>query len=313
MQHSHAMTGRNSEVLENIMCAQILPSPTFPDIGDQIDLQSGLWAPRMSDGQFDFFRNLAKDHAGIILPDYKRNMVYRRVSKRLSALKLKHFGAYQEFLLAPENTAEIEFFINALTTNKTEFFRENHHFEHLAAVVLPGLVKKQDSSRKLRIWSAGCSSGQEPYSIAMTLAESLADLARWDAKILATDIDTQMIEHGRRGIYPAAEILPVPMRLREKYIDLQANSGRMGEALRSLITFNQLNLHGAWPMKGKFDAIFCRNVIIYFDKPSQCELFDRFANLLADGGHLYIGHSESLYKVTERFRSIGQSIYQRIA
>jgi chemotaxis protein methyltransferase CheR len=295
------------------MCAQILESPNLPDSGDSYDILSGQWAPRMSDRQFDFFRDLAKAQAGIILPDYKRNMVYRRVSKRLAALKLRDFGAYQEFLLAPENAAEIEFFVNALTTNKTEFFRENHHFEHLAAVVLPGLVRRQDTGRKLRIWSAGCSSGQEPYSIAMTLAEAIADLARWDAKILATDIDTQMIEHGRRGIYPATEILPVPLRLREKYIGMQANSGRMSEALRSLITFNQLNLHGPWPMKGKFDVIFCRNVIIYFDKPSQCELFDRFANLLADGGYLYIGHSESLYKVTERFRSIGQSIYQRIA
>ena len=295
------------------MCAQILPSPAFPDPGEQYDIQPGLWAPRMSDRQFDFFRDLAKAQAGITLPDYKRNMVYRRVSKRLIALNLKDFGSYQEFLLAPENAAEIEFFVNALTTNKTEFFRENHHFDHFAAVVLTGVAKRQDISRKLRIWSAGCSSGQEPYSIAMTLAESITDLARWDAKILATDIDTQMIEHSRRGIYPAQEILPVPMQLRQKYIDMQANSGRMNEALRSLITFNQLNLHGPWPMKGKFDVIFCRNVIIYFDKPSQCELFDRFANLMADGGYLYIGHSESLYKVTERFRSIGQSIYQRIA
>ena len=295
------------------MCAQILESPNLPESGDRDDVVPGQWAPRMSDRQFDFFRDLAKAQAGIMLPDYKRNMVYRRVSKRLAALKLRDFGSYQEFLLAPENAAEIEFFVNALTTNKTEFFRENHHFVHLASVVLPGLIKRQDTNRKLRLWSAGCSSGQEPYSIAMTLAETIADLPRWDAKILATDIDTQMIEHGRRGIYPATEILPVPMRLREKYIDMKANSGRMGETLRSLITFNQLNLHGSWPMKGKFDAIFCRNVIIYFDKPSQCELFERFANLLVDGGHLYIGHSESLYKVTERFRPIGQSIYQRIA
>ncbi len=295
------------------MCAQILTNPNLPDSGNRYDIMPGQWAPRMSDSQFDFFRDLAKAQAGITLPDYKRNMVYRRVSKRLTALKFRDFGSYQEFLLAPENEAEIEFFVNALTTNKTEFFRENHHFEHLAAVVLPGLVKRQDTGRKLRIWSAGCSSGQEPYSIAMTLAESLSDLARWDARILATDIDTAMIEHGRRGIYPATEILPVPVRLREKYIDMQANSGRMSEALRALITFNQLNLHGPWPMKGKFEVIFCRNVIIYFDKPSQCELFDHFANLLVDGGYLYIGHSESLYKVPERFRSIGQSIYQRIA
>jgi chemotaxis protein methyltransferase CheR len=296
------------------MCAQILPSPTFPDPGEQYDIQPGLWAPRMSDRQFDFFRDLAKAQAGITLPDYKRNMVYRRISKRLVALDLKDFGSYEELLSAPDGEAEIEFFVNALTTNKTEFFRESHHFEHLASVVLPSVVRRQETSRKMRIWSAGCSSGQEPYSIAMTLAESLPDLARWDAKILATDIDTDILEQGRKGSYPATEIHEIPPLLRQKYIEAQADeSGRMSYALRSLITFNQLNLHGAWPMQRKFEVIFCRNVIIYFDKPSQCRLFDRFANLLNDGGYLYIGHSESLYKVTERFRSIGQSIYQRIA
>ena len=121
--------------------------------------------------------------------------------------------------------------------------------------------------------------------------------------------------HGAaRAAIPQRKFIEIPAPLRQKYIDAQADDGgRMNYALRSLITFNQLNLHGAWPMTGKFDVIFCRNVIIYFDKPSQCLLFDRFANLLSDGGYLYIGHSESLYKVTERFRSIGQSIYQRIA
>jgi chemotaxis protein methyltransferase CheR len=295
------------------MCAQILPSPTNPYNGDQYDIQPGIWAPRMSDRQFDFFRDLAKAQAGITLPDYKRNMVYRRVSKRLMALDLKDFNSYEELLSAPEGEAEIEFFVNALTTNKTEFFRESHHFEHLASIVLPSVVKRQETSRKLRLWSAGCSSGQEPYSIAMTLAEAMPDLPRWDAKILATDIDTDIIEQGRKGNYPAGEIHEIPAPLRQKYTEVQDDGGRMNYTLRSLITFNQLNLHGPWPMTGKFDVIFCRNVIIYFDKPSQCRLFNRFANLLNEGGYLYIGHSESLYKVTERFRSIGQSIYQRIA
>ena len=148
----------------------------------------------------------------------------------------------------------------------------------------------------------------------MTLAEAMPELSRWDAKILATDIDTDILARGRKGNFPLAEIHEIPPLLRQKYVDAQADDGgRMNYALRSLITFNQLNLHGPWPMKGKFDVVFCRNVIIYFDKPSQRELFDRFANLMVDGGYLYIGHSESLYKVTERFRSIGQSIYQRIA
>ena len=296
------------------MCVQSLPGPAFPDVAEQFDIQPGLWAPRMSERQFDVFRTLAKEQAGITLPDYKRNMVYRRVSKRLAALGFKDFGSYEELLTGPEGAREIEFFVNALTTNKTEFFRENHHFEHLAETVFPSVVKRQETSRRLRLWSAGCSSGQEPYSMAMTLAEAMPDLARWDAKILATDIDTDILALGRKGNYPLAEIHEISAPLRQKYVDQQTDGGgRMASALRQLITFNQLNLHGAWPMTSKFDVIFCRNVIIYFDKPSQCQLFDRFANLLGDGGYLYIGHSESLYKVTERFRSIGQSIYQRIA
>ena len=296
------------------MGAQILPRPLIPDSGGPYDIQPGLWAPRMADRQFDYFRTLAKEQAGITLADYKRNMVYRRVSKRLTALGLADFESYETLLSGPEGAEEIEFFVNALTTNKTEFFRESHHFEHLASVVLPNVIKRQETSRRLRLWSAGCSSGQEPYSIAMTLAETVPDMARWDVKILATDIDTDILELGRRGIYPAAEIQEIAVQLRQNYVEAQAgDSGRMSHSLRSLITFNQLNLHGPWPMQRKFDVIFCRNVIIYFDKPSQCQLFDRFANLLSDGGYLYIGHSESLYKVTERFRSIGQSIYQRIA
>jgi chemotaxis protein methyltransferase CheR len=284
----------------------------------QFGLQPGVVGPRMSQAQFDFFRQLAMTHAGITLPDYKRNMVYRRVSKRLHALGLRDFAPYLELLGGPRATEEIEFFINALTTNKTEFFRENHHFEHLAAHALPELRRQHESEgdHKLRIWSAGCSSGQEPYSIAITLSEAIADLPRWNARILATDIDTDMVTYGQNAFYPAAEIRTIPARLRLKYLDTLTDDverGRMNYALRALITFNQLNLHGAWPMKGKFDVIFCRNVIIYFDKPAQVKLFDRYANMMVDGGYLYIGHSESLYKVTDRFRPIGQSIYQKVA
>ncbi len=296
------------------MRSQVTPRENEMEIEDRYWPQPSQWAPRMSEAHFDCFRDLAKSHAGISLPGHKRNMVYRRVSKRLTALGLKDFSAYQNLLSGPDGGAELEHFVNALTTNKTEFFREKHHFQHLASAVLP-ILRKQAKPR-LRIWSAGCSSGQESYSIAMTLGEALADLARWDAKILSTDIDTEMIEVARRGIYSDAEMHSISGKLRQKYIEVlpgEAGGGRMSSALSSLVTFNQLNLHGPWPMKGKFDAIFCRNVIIYFDVADQCRLFDRFADLLCDGGYVYIGHSESLYKVTERFRPLGQSIYQRIA
>ncbi|MGH6908423.1 MAG: CheR family methyltransferase, partial [Aestuariivirga sp.] len=258
----------------------------------------------------------AKHHAGISLPGHKRNMVYRRVSKRLAALGLKDFGDYRALLLGPNAGAELQHFVNALTTNKTEFFRESHHFDHLLATVLPWLRKRAHGNPKLRIWSAGCSSGQEPYSIAMTLCGALADMSRWDAKILGTDIDTDMIERGRPGAYSHAEMLSLPGKFLSRYIEPVAGPGgrgRLAEAVRSLVTFNQLNLHGPWPMKAKFDAIFCRNVIIYFDAVDQSRLFNRFADHLHEGGYVYIGHSESLYRVTERFQPLGQSIYQRIA
>ncbi len=283
------------------------------------DLGGSLEAvgPVLSQSQFDFFRNLAKTHAGIALADYKLNMVQRRVSKRLRVLQLDDFASYANYLQSRGNEAEIEHFINTLTTNKTDFFREKHHFEHMSAVALPELSARagKTADRKIRVWSAGCSSGQEPYTIAMTMAEAQMEPAKWDAKILATDIDTEMVEAGRAGIYPWSDVQVIPQPLRMKYVEPPGRSeecGRMSSALRSLITFNPLNLHGAWPMKGKFDIIFCRNVIIYFDKPSQCLLFDRFANQMKDGGWLYIGHSESLYKVTERFRQVGQSIYQKV-
>ena len=285
--------------------------------GSDLNGSLEMLGPIMSQRQFGFFRKLAMAQAGIALADYKLNMVQRRVSKRLRALQLNDFASYVDYLQSRENEAEIEHFINALTTNKTDFFREKHHFEHMSAVALPELVAHAGKTtyRKLRVWSAGCSSGQEPYTIAMTMAEALVESVKWDAKILATDIDTEMVGVGRVGTYPWSDLQHIPQHLRMKYVEplsVSEECGRLSSALRSLITFNPLNLHGAWPMKGKFDIIFCRNVIIYFDKPSQCLLFERFANQMKDGGWLYIGHSESLYKVSERFRQVGQSIYQKV-
>jgi len=299
------------------MHPQIAPCDADTENEDRYQPLPGQWLPRMSDAHFNCFRELAKSHAGIALPNQKRNMVYRRVSKRLAALGLRDFDAYRHVLLGPDANHEMEHFINALTTNKTEFFRENHHFEHFASTVLPWVQERagKHGGQKLRLWSAGCSTGQETYSVAMTLVEAMSDLSRWDAKILGTDIDTSVIEFAREGVYSSAELESIPEKLRRKFIEMLPVEafGRMSGALRSLITFNPLNLHDVWPMRGKFDAIFCRNVIIYFDFADQCRLFDRFADLLCEGGYVYIGHSESLFKVTERFRPMGQSIYQRIA
>lgn len=276
------------------------------------------WEAPLTDRQFNFIRELAKIHAGIAIADYKRNMVYRRISKRLRALGLEEIQDYCEILSGPRAEQEMELFINALTTNKTELFRERHHFDHMTSFAFPKFLDNaaRRGHRRLRIWSAGCSSGEEPYSIALTMHECIPELAQWDARILATDIDTEMVEKGREGIYPVEAIDALPAHVRSKYVEPirgDKTKQRMTAALRDSITFKPLNLLESWPMKGPFDFIFCRNVVIYFDKPTQQVLFDRFASILRDGSYLYIGHSESLYRVTERFRAVGKSIYQKVA
>jgi len=275
------------------------------------------WQAPICKDDFDLIRQIARTHAGIVIADFKRNMVFRRVSKRLRALNLSTVSEYCAILAGPHGEREIQPLINALTTNKTDFFREVHHFDHMTKIVLPGLQAKAKSSgqRRLRIWSAGCSSGEEPYSIAMTLADSIRDLNHWDARILATDIDTETLKKGAAGIYDIRDSKSIPDAMRSKYVrTMPADKTRcsMSQSLRKLVAFKPLNLLDPWPMKGPFDIVFCRNVVIYFSKDTQRDLFDRFADLIATGGFLYIGHSESLYKVSNRFKIVGQGIYQRV-
>lgn len=273
------------------------------------------WKAPISDEDFDYFRGIAYSEAGISIADYKRNMVFRRVSKRVRALGLANVEDYRVFLDGPGRNAEMQPLVNALTTNKTSFFREVHHFRYMSKETLPDLVAAtpKQSRRRLRIWSAGCSSGEEPYSIAMTLRENIQVLGQWDARILATDIDTDMVNHGKLGIYQDEFLDDIPADLQAKYTKLAADGHfQMEYGLKQLIAFKPLNLLGEWPMKGPFDMIFCRNVVIYFDKPTKQVLFDRFADLLKPDGLLFIGHSESLFKVSKRFKVVGQSVYQKI-
>ena len=271
----------------------------------------------LSDQQFDFIRKLAMDRAGIHLADYKRNMVYRRISRRFRALGFSTTDEYCALLTSQDGPDEIQGLVNALTTNKTEFFRESHHFDHLASTAVPESLRflEHSRSRRLRIWSAGCSSGQEPYSLAMTLLHNVANIHHWDVRILATDIDTDVLAKASQGLVTADEIDLIPPLYRRKFIARAAGTTgqfRIADSIRDVVSFKPLNLHDSWPMQGPFDAIFCRNVVIYFDKATQCRLFDRFANILRTDSYIYLGHSESLYRVTNRFRSIGQSIHQKI-
>ncbi|MDX1346952.1 MAG: protein-glutamate O-methyltransferase CheR [Thiomicrorhabdus chilensis] len=273
----------------------------------------------MSDREFEFtekdfarIKKLVYDFAGIDLNESKKNLVYNRLSKRIRFLGLQSFRRYLDYV---EEQGESEFvnLINSITTNLTFFFRENHHFEYLANTVIPMLLQQNQTSRKLRIWSAGCSTGEEPYSLAITLKETVP--AGWDAKVIATDLDTTVVETALKGVYPMERLKGVSETRKKRWFlkgkGAQDGLVKVKSELRDVIEFGQINLMNEWPLKDKIDVIFCRNVVIYFDKPTQSKLFGRYADLLPDHGHLFIGHSESLYKVCDRFSLIGQTIYKK--
>ena len=284
-------------------------------------LREALAAPRVREfafGNEDFeaLRKLVKEITGINLSDQKRELVYGRLARRLRVLHLRTFAEYRD-LLASDGGREIGEFCNAITTNLTSFFRESHHFEYLRDQVLQPMVANRTASRRVRIWSAGCSTGEEAYSLAMTVIEAIPDLRTWDVKILATDLDSDVLAARRRGIYAADRVRSIgPQRL--SHVFRGTTRGARGPAsyevsaeLTALITFKQLNLMHPLPMKGPLDAIFCRNVVIYFDKDTQRELFSRVAQLQRPGNLLFLGHSESLFKVSESYTPIGKTVYRR--
>ena len=223
-----------------------------------------------SDADFRGLVQYAHEKAGIALSDSKRNLVYSRLSRRLRALKMTAFREYRDYLTA--TPGELENFINAISTNLTKFFRENHHFDHFRTHVAVPFAQGTNgiNGRRLRVWSAGCSTGEEPYTIAVVLKKEIRDASRYDAKILATDIDTEVVSKGIRGEYPASSIDEVPKSYREFFrpVDRKDDSANvsLSEDVRNLITFKRLNLMDKWPFNGTFDAIFCRNVMIYFDR-----------------------------------------------
>ncbi len=265
-----------------------------------------------SDHDFQFLMSMVKERTGIVLTEHKRSMVYSRLARRLRALGLQHFREYCSLLQGKDGQDEIANFVNAMTTNLTHFFRELHHFEHLRDEVLAPLFADPPAKKRLRIWSAGCSSGAEPYSIAMTLHQALEGHQGWDGRILATDIDSNMLETGQRGIYSEEMCQKIPKDYQRYVQSHEAGTMQMTQDVKHLVTFKRLNLMEPWPMQGLFDVIFCRNVVIYFDKETQRTLFARMAELLKPGGWLYIGHSESLWKISDSFELTGRTIYRRL-
>ncbi|WP_395650433.1 CheR family methyltransferase [Brevundimonas sp.] len=275
------------------------------------------------EGEFVFtaedFRNISQilhSHAGIALNEGKAALVYSRLAKRLRTLGLRSFRDYCALIEGVQGVDERQAMTAALTTNVTRFFREPHHFDHLRDQVMPALAERARSGGRVRLWSAACSNGQEPYSMAMTVLAVLPEAADLDVRILATDIDPNMVAEGAIGVYPEEALEPAPPVLRNRFFDKEV--GPRGQALlsanstlRDLVSFRELNLIGDWPMRGRFDVIFCRNVVIYFDDATQERVWSRFTPLMNPGATLYIGHSERVSgPATKQLQTSGLTTYR---
>lgn len=270
----------------------------------------------LTQAEFNNFRDLIYRETGIVLNASKSQLVVSRLSRRLKALGLDSFSGYYNHLLRQDlHRDELVHMINCITTNKTSFFREPHHFTFLRSCLTgkAGERLAAEKGRRLRIWSAGCSTGEEPYTIAITLAEALSDIARWDVRMLATDIDTAVLATAQAGIYPADRLSGLSPERRSRYFvpSDPDDSMQARPELMELIAFRRLNLIGeVWPMRKRFDFIFCRNVIIYFDRPTQERLLRRFASYLEPGGYFFAGHSESLFWAKDWLEPVGDTIYR---
>ncbi|GBR26726.1 CheR family methyltransferase [Gluconobacter japonicus] len=259
-----------------------------------VDMRS-TGEPEYTDADFQMVRRIAKQEAGIFIPDSKSTLVYSRVSRRVRESGLATFHAYLNFAQSPSGRAELEKLICAITTNVTSFFRERPHFVHMEKHVLPMLANRLRNGGKGRIWSSACSTGQEPWSIAMSVLSAFPEAASYDMRILATDINSDVVAQAAAGTYVASETDGISSAQKSQFMqpDQQGNLTFYGN-IRTLPTFKVLNLNADWPMRGQFSVIFCRNVVIYFDEPTRERLWSRLADKLEKGGFLYVGHSEKV-------------------
>ena len=277
-----------------------------------------LCAYTITDEEFQVFRTLIRQEAGLALSESKRQLLCARLSKRLRHFGFQTLGQYYEYLLTRDETgAERVQMINCLTTNKTEFFREAHHFACLRTQVLPWVQQRfiPGTQKRLRLWCAGCSTGEEAYSLAISVREEMGRLKNWDIRILASDIDTNVLATAAEGLYSVDSMSHVPAEFHRKYFlsgrGEYQGSMRARPELRELITFRRINfIDDPWMIHTKFDAIFCRNVLIYFDRETQRRLCERFVTYLHSGGYLFLGHSESLVGLTERFLPLRGTTYR---
>lgn len=265
--------------------------------------------------EFEDLCSMVYDYTGIVLVESKREMVYRRIMRRVRAIGIGSFSEYFRLISDP-NSEELPNFLNAITTNLTSFFRENHHFDYLKTDFLPEHERDYGQNKRLRIWSTASSTGEEPYSLAITLREYFGSrINNWDCKILATDLDTTVLETAINGIYKFERVENIPEKIQKKWFLRGSGDNseyvKVSQDLQDLITFKQLNLMHDWPMRGPFDVIMCRNVLIYFDKPTQAKLLGKFMGLLRVNGVLMLGHSESIAKGYDELECRGKTIYVR--
>jgi chemotaxis protein methyltransferase CheR len=273
-------------------------------------MNAGLLSYELSPAEFEKISQMIYRLCGICLPPGKEGLVKTRLTKRLRALGLGGFTEYLEYVERDATRQELATMLDLLTTNKTSFFRERQHFDFLCQRVLPGL---QATNRPVRFWSAGCSSGEEPYSLAILLHEHLPDVGRRDVRILATDISARMLTKAREAVYDEELVSDLPPPLLRKYFagvrTQPTRAYQVSDKVRALVRFARLNLMEAWPMKGPFDAIFCRNVMIYFDQPTRQRLVQRYYELLRTGGYLFVGHAESLTALAHDFSYVQPAVY----
>ncbi len=264
----------------------------------------------ITDREFGLFQSLIYEKAGISMSNAKKCLVVSRLTKRLRHLQLGSFEQYYAMVTDKNNSAEMQIMVDLLTTNETYFFREEKHFDFLRDEVLT----KRKSGKRFRVWSAACSRGQEPYTLAMVMADKLGVDAAWEVQ--ATDISSKVLDYAREGLYPMEEATKIPKNLLSNWclkgVRSQVGNLLVDKRLRQHIDFKHLNLIGTWPECGSFSVIFLRNVMIYFDLETKQKLVDRLRQRLEPGGYLVIGHSETLNKVTDKMKAIRPSIYQRI-
>lgn len=267
----------------------------------------------IDDSSFKFIADVVYEESGIVLPEFKRNLIVSRLLRRLSELEISDFATYCRYIDLSNSCAEREILISLMTTNVTKFFREEHHFERLKTHIWPSLIRDAKNGGKIRIWSAGCASGEEAYSLAISLLEEFPGAVNCDVKILATDIDTKILQTAEKGRFRATYGAQLDEQIFNRYFVPNPEESKgfsIGSAPRQLVKFQRLNLIQDWVLPQKFDVIFCKNVAIYFDAVTQEKLWKSLSESLKIGGHLFIGQSERADR--NDLLHLGQTIYQRI-